>query len=416
MRTLVALALILAGFPLGALAAAPGQGSAPLRIAFIDPLSGPFALTGEVALKRFRQEAEEAGRAAGTKIEIVPLDNKGSPQESVTMLRRAIDQGIRYVAQGQGSGAALALVEAIERHNERDPARTVLFLNYAALDPALTNERCSFWHFRFDAHVEMRMEALTSHLARQPQVRRVYLVVQDYSFGHQFAAAARAMLARKRPDVEIVGEDRHPPGQVRDFAPYIAKIRAARADAVLTGNWGNDMNLLVKAAREARLEANFYTFFASSPGAVEAMGEAGIGRVRDVTDWHPNAASRATLRRATAFRARTGDEFHFYRVGILVRMLTEAVAKARSAEPREVAFALEDMDAPTDLGEARMRARDHQLVAPLVVAGLERSARVGGPREVRVESGSGLGWRTLERLPAYVAATATSCEMRRPAR
>ena len=415
MRALLFLGLILALPPAGALAAAP-TGSAPLRIAFIDPLSGPFALTGEIALKRFRQEAEDVGRAAGLAIEIVPLDNKGSAQESVTMLRRAIDHGIRYVTQGQGSGAALALVEAIERHNARDPAREVLYLNYAALDPSLTNGRCSFWHFRFDSHVEMRMEALTSHLARQPQVRRVYLVVQDYSFGHQFAAAAREMLARKRPDIEIVGEDRHAPGQVRDFAPYVAKIRAARADAVLTGNWGNDMNLLVKAAREARLEASFYTFFASSPGAVEAMGEAGVGRVRDVTDWHPNAASRATLRRATAFRARTGEEFHFYRVGVLMRMLAEAVAKARSAEPRAVALALENLDAQTDLGEARMRARDHQLIAPLVIADLERSARAGGPREVRVESGSGLGWRTLERLPAYVAATPTSCDMRRPAR
>jgi branched-chain amino acid transport system substrate-binding protein len=385
-----------------------------LRIAFIDPLSGPFALTGEIALKRFRQEAEHA---AGLRVEIVPLDNKGSAQESVTMLRRAVDQGIRYVAQGQGSGAAVALVEAIERHNERDPARAVLLLNYAALDPALTNERCSFWHFRFDAHVEMRMEALTSHLARAPDIRRVYLVVQDYSFGHQFAAAARAMLARKRPDIEIVGEDRHPPGQVRDFAPYIAKIRAARADAVLTGNWGNDMNLLVKAAREAKLDTRFYTFFASSPGAVAAMGEAALGRVRDVTDWHANLGRPATLRRASEFRQRTGEDFHFYRVGTLMRMLAAAVAEARSVEPRAVAFALEGARIQTDLGEVRMRARDHQLLAPLVVAGLARSAAAGGPRELRVEAEkSGLGWQTLERVPEYVAATPTSCEMRRPAR
>ena len=36
----------------------------------------------------------------------------------------------------------------------------MLLLNYSAVDPALTNERCSFWHFRFDAHANMRIAAL----------------------------------------------------------------------------------------------------------------------------------------------------------------------------------------------------------------------------------------------------------------
>ena len=225
-----------------------------VRVAFIDPLSGPFANTGESALRHFRAAVERDAvlralnggrsdaRASGridSRIEIVPFDNKASAQEALVQLRAAIDQGIRFVLQGQSSAAALALIDAIDKHNLRNPGQEVLFLNYAALDPELTNAKCSFWHFRFDAPVDMRMEALVEAIVRDGTAKNLYLIGQDYSFGRSVAQTARAMLARKMPAVRIVGDDLHPIGTVRDFAPYIAKIKAAGADAVITGNWGN---------------------------------------------------------------------------------------------------------------------------------------------------------------------------------
>ncbi len=398
-----------------ALAFAGSVSAEPVRIGFIDPLSGPFALTGEIALKRFRQEAARAKREDAIEFEIVPFDNKASAQESLTVLQQAIDRGIRFVAQGQGSGAALAILEAVYRHNERNPGKEILYLNYAAIDPLLTEAKCSFWHFRFDPHVGMRMRALAAHLAARPAIRSAYLVVQDYSFGHQFARTARELGAAMRPDLEFVGEDRHPIGQVRDFAPYIAKIRTSGADAVLTGNWGNDINLLVKAAREGALAAEFYTFYSGSPGALSAMGEAGVGRVHDVTDWHPNEAGAATRRLVEEFRSDYGAEFHFYRVNTLFRLLAQALARARSADPAAVARALEGMTLATDLGEVRMRAEDHQLLAPIVVASLHKDSAHGGPKEVRLDSeGTGLGWKTEARFSATEVAVPSDCRMRRP--
>src|SRR5213076_1701367 len=96
---------------------------------------------------------------------------------------------------------------ALDKHNAREPARRALFLNYSAVDPALTNERCSFWHFRFDAHADMRLAALTDALRDDREVTRAYLIGQDYSFGQGFAKTARAMIAAKRPDVTIVGDE-----------------------------------------------------------------------------------------------------------------------------------------------------------------------------------------------------------------
>ena len=126
-----------------------------VKIAFIDPLSGPFATTGTNGLAEWEFAAEElvnkqGGVLGGKKLEIVAFDNKISPKESLIQLQVAIDQGIKFIAQGNSSGVASALTDAINKHNRRNPDNRVLFLNYSAVAPELTNEKCNFWHFRFD--------------------------------------------------------------------------------------------------------------------------------------------------------------------------------------------------------------------------------------------------------------------------
>ena len=129
-------------------------------------------------------------------------------------------------------------------------------MNYAAVDPDLTNSKCSFWHFRLDADTSMKMEALTTFIKDQKDIHKVYIIGQNYAHGVQVAKYAKADLARKRPDIEVVGEDLHPLAKVTDFAPYVAKIKASGADTVITGNWGSDLSLLVKASNEAGLTSS----------------------------------------------------------------------------------------------------------------------------------------------------------------
>ncbi len=414
-----------------ALAAVKGVGAqqrtasgafAPVRIAFIDPLSGPFANTGESALKHFRAafERPEVTRALrGARVQLVPLDNKASAQEALIQLRVAADQGIRYVLQGQSSAAALALIDAIDKHNARNPGREMVFFNYAALDPDLTNAKCSFWHFRFDASVDMRMEALVEALVRDGRAKNIYLVGQDYSFGRHVARSAREMLARKLPAARVVGEDLHPIGTVRDFSPYIAKIKAAGADAVITGNWGTDLALLVKSAREMGFNGDFYTFYAGSPGAVTAIGRAGVGRLKQVNEWHPNVVEgnkRVLAAQADQFRQRYAEDLRYLRFFTLADMFAAAVAKAGSIEPLQVAHALEGMRLDTPTGEVQMRALDHQLIQPLYVSTLAMVAAQGGPKDVVADTEqSGTGFQTNARIEGYATAQPTTCAMVRPA-
>ncbi len=300
----------------------------PIRLGMIEGLSGPFANAGEAVARNLHFAVARVNARGGVRLPggarplaLATFDSKGQVEEALLQLKRASDDGVRFILQGNSSAVAGALIDAIGRHNERAPAGRQLLLNYSAVDPALTNERCSFWHFRFDAHAEMRMAALMQVIEADPRVRRVYLINQDYSFGREVARSARDMLARWRPDVQIVGDELHPLGRIRDFAPYAAKIRQAGADTVITGNWGNDLTFLVRAARDAGLEASFYTFYGNGLGAPAAIGEAGVGRVRAVAEWHYNAGLPAMDAVYADFRKRypePRDDYFQARMTVLI--------------------------------------------------------------------------------------------------
>ena len=194
-----------------------------VKIGYIDPLSGGGASVGEVGLKTFQFMADELnakGGILGHKVEIVPLDNKTNPQESLIQAQKAIDAGVRYLTQGNGSSVGGALEDFVSKYNDRNPGKEVLYFNYAAVDPIMTNEKCSFWHFRWDANSDIKMEALTNYMKTVPAIKKVYLINQDYSFGQSVRTQARAMLKTKRPDIEIVGDELHPLLKITDFAPY----------------------------------------------------------------------------------------------------------------------------------------------------------------------------------------------------
>jgi len=268
---------------LAVLAVVAGLGAARadevVKLAYIDPLSGSLAATGQLGEQHFRFAIDRvnARQAAGPgrRLELVPLDNEVSPDKSLTLLRKAIDDGVHYIAQGNGSSVAFALSDAIAKNNRRAPNQAVMFLNYAAVDPGLTNEKCTWWHFRFDADVDMKMRALTDYLVSQPAVKKVYVFNPDYSFGVSVEKAAQAMLANRRPDLQIVGAERVPLGKIKDFTPYIQKMQAAGADAVVTGNWGADLALLAKAAGDSGFKGTFFTYYLGSSDVIAGVGNGG---------------------------------------------------------------------------------------------------------------------------------------------
>ena len=397
--------------------AGPAAAQGVLKIAYLEGLSGPFGNVGEVGLRHLQFAAErinEKGGVLGGKIEVVPFDTKTSPQEAQLVFKQLVDQGIRYMVQGNGSAVALALSEAMGKHNSRNPDKTVLYLNYGAVDPALTNDKCNFYHFRFDADVDMKMQALTNYMAAQKSIGKVYLINQDYSFGQSVAKAARAMLNQKRPDIQIVGDDLHPLGKVKDFAPYVAKIKASGADAVVTGNWGNDVALLIKAAKDAGLAIDFYTYYAGGLGTPPVIGEAGVGHLKQVTVFHSNIGGSGTVGLVEAYRKRfpdSKDDFYWTSIMNGMEMLTRAMEKAKSTDPTKVALAMEGMKIDTITGEVALRADNHQVVQPIFISTFSKAN--GKDVKFDVER-TGYGFKTDARIEAKDTALPTTCKFQRP--
>jgi branched-chain amino acid transport system substrate-binding protein len=390
----------------------PNPAAADVKLAYIDPLSGGAASAGINAQKHFLYLVDKinaAGGLNGEKLTITFYDNKVDPQESLIALKKALDEGARYIFQGNGSAVALALSDAISKYNERNPGKEALYFNYAAIDPALTNAKCNFWHFRFDSDVDMKMTALINFMSSQPQIKKVYLINQDYSFGKAVAAAARKMLGEKRPDVQIVGDELHPLQKVQDFSPYVAKIKASGADTVITGNWSNDMLLLLKAGKDAGLKVTWYTYYADALGAPTAIGRDGNGVVKVVTSYHTNAMPDLDPD-AAAFKKRfTGkeDEFAYYRLNTAFMMFAAAAGKAKSNDPVKVARALEGMKWTSSVGEVEMRADNHQLLQPLFVATFSDNVKFDAEK-------TGLGFKTDLKVEAKDTAIPTTCQMQRP--
>lgn len=396
----------------------------PIRIGMVEGLSGAFANAGEAVYRNLLLAIERVNARGGVKLPggarslaLLRFDSQGSVDGTLAMLKAALDQGVGFVMQGNSSAAAAALVDAMAKHNVREPDRRALYLNYSAVDPALTNENCSFWHFRFDANADMRLGALTDVLRDDLQVKKVFLIGQDYSFGQQVSKAARADIASKRPDIQIVGDELHPLGRVKDFLPYAAKIKASGAQAVLTGNWGNDLTLLVKAARESGVDARFYTFYGNALGAPAAIGEAGVGRVLAVAEWHPNVGTLASERFYAEYRQRfpkPQDDYVFARMHVMVEMLSRAIERARDTDAVKVAHALEGMAIDRNLlgglHEGYLRASDHQLIQPLYVSLMER---VGSPGVPHDNEGSGFGFRTVRYVAPRLTELPTRCRMER---
>ncbi len=400
---------------------------APIKVAMIESLSGPFGNTGEAVFRNLIWAVERVNARGGVKLAgtgsavggqrplaLERYDSKGQTEEALSALKSAIDDGAQFIMQGNSSATAAALIDAINKHNEREPGKRVLFLNYSAVDPILTNEKCSFWHFRFDAHADMRMSALMEVLRDDTALKSVYIIGQDYSFGHAVAREAKRQLRQQRADVQVVGEELHPLGRIKDFLPYATKIKASGAQAVITGNFGNDLTLLVKAAKEVGFEGKFYTFYGNALGAPAAIGDAGIGKVVAVADWLPNVQTTRSEAFYQSFRERfpkPADDYVHMRMQLMVESLVQAIEKTGTTNSIAVAAQLEKADVTVGSQRGTMRASDHQFQQALVVGMMDRQGTPGVKFDVE---GSGYGFRVIKTISAASAEQPTTCTMERP--
>ena len=404
---------ILLGLVLAIAGSSAALAQQTIKVAYTDPLSGPFAQVGDANLKQMRYIIDfinAKGGALGKKFELVPFDNKSQPSDALIALKSATDQNMPFIMQCSGSNIAAALIDGVNKHNDRNPDNRIIYLNCGAVAPELTNEQCSFWHFRFDLHAAMKAEVMVRALPKD--TTQVYLINQDYLFGQSVQRELKTYLAKLRPDVQIVGDELIPLGKIKDFSPYITKIKASGAQALMTGNWGPDMNLLIKAGIDAGADLRYYTFYAHLAGGPTAIGAAGENRVLSVMPFSENVSVETGNKEAEAFTKgfRDKHKFDFTSAGFrtIFEYLQAAVNKAGSLDATKIAYALEGMSIRDFLGfETTMRKADHQLIGEYFVGTFKKGVKYDA-------EGTGLGWATEATILAKDIDQPNSCKMKRP--
>ena len=385
-----------------------------LKIGMIDPLSGPMADVGKIFENHLRFAADQInarGGINGIKLEVLAYDNKLSTAESQAALQAAVGAGVKAVFVGGGSAAASAVVAAANRNNARNPDKQVLVFNYGGYDPDLVGKQCSFWHFLTDAQVEMRMKAMSEFVKKSADIKKVYFLNPDYSFGRQWTAYGKKLIGAARPDVQFVGEDFFPTGMVKDFSPYIAKMRAAGADTVVSGNWGNDMALMIRAAGDSGYKLRVLTHSSANKSTMIALSAAKTVKLSMVGDWYPGANNPELTAQATAFEAKYQEPFYLARLSVGTELLQKGIEKARSTDPLKIALALENLSYKSVVGDVTMRKDDHQFLSPQIIY---TSHPVDGKRVTKGFDGTDYGFIKESESSAQSLTLPNECDMKRP--
>ena len=384
-----------------------------IKIALIDALSGPYAELGFATLRQYQEviaHANSNGGALGLKLEIVPLDDQSTVEQALGNLQLAIRQGIRYVSHGNNPQVALALAEAIDHHNRENPGRTVLFLDVGDGAPQLDNEQCSFWHFRFDAGFEMKLRTLLDGIPEDGSIKTVYLLNQDDPWGHYAGRETLRLLNEKRPEIQVVGDDVHPLGKVKDFSGYLAKIRDSGADAIVTADRGADLVGIMKAAAKSGGEASIFVLSNWVSAAPAAIGEQGENRVTGGFTWHANVGSSLLDLFSEDYRSKHGEDWNGLALYVAIQMLVTSMETARSTDPLQVAVVLEGLSFLGANGPTAMRDDNHQLLQPLFLATLTTPGDGTG----HTAAGAKLGWQTVLRKEPDETWLDSVCKMERP--
>jgi len=381
-----------------------------VRIAFIDPLSGAMSDVGRNGLRSWAFMAEAMSGVGGPRFIVAGFDNKGSPQESLNALKAAVDQGFRYIVQGNGSGVAAAISEALVRHNLRHPEQPVVQINYAAMDPALTTDKCSPWHVRIDADTAMKSQALARYMVEQPGLQRIYLLNQNYAHGQQFSLYFKQALAALRPDLQVVGDDLHPPFQGRDFGSYVRSLLTSDAQALVTANWGADLRDLVRSLTDAKSVVPLYAYYPNLQGVPTALAKASNRfPVYQVACSHTNQLGPAG-ELAQRFEDKHGEDFVVYAAYDGIAMLRHAMTQAVTTDSAQIAARLSGMIFPGFNGPVQLRADDHQLQKGVYIARWQKVS-AAYPRDAE---GTGHTFAPLRYFDPWSIRIPARCDMQRP--
>lgn len=386
----------------------------PLKIGILESLSGPQASTGRLYANAIRfgiGEINKAGGFNGVPITIVEYDNGGDASGAAAKLQQAATDGVHIVMQGASSAIAGQISDDIRKHNIRNKGKEMVFVNFGGSASELRGAACHFHTFHFTFTAPMAAGALAQTMSKDGTLgKRVFSINQNYSWGQDMERSIKANAAKY--GYTVVDSVLHDVNRIQDFAPYVAKITAAKPDSVLTANWSNDLLLLMKATGDAGLKVTFGTTFLDQPGNIANAGPVALGHY--VANAFNIEAGKADF--VEPFKAATGHIPAFVEPATVNGMrligsgLKSVDFKGGKVDMNKVALSLEQASYKTEQGAWSVRKEDHQMIMPIFVSKVAKGAKYP-------VDGTDMGFVPVANIPATEALAffpvQASCKMQR---
>jgi branched-chain amino acid transport system substrate-binding protein len=283
-------------------------------------------------------------------------DSEIKPDVATRKMRKAIlKENIKYFGEGASSGVMAAMVSVAKENN-------AIAISWGAEAASLSGANCSRNFFRTSLNKDMQSNALAKWVADNGK-KRVFMIAQDYSFGHEAVAAFKKKLKELNPKVQLVGEIYHKIGEI-DYAPYITQIIAAKPEVIFTSNWGNDLQLLIKQAKPMGLDALFACYFLNDFIAIKSIGDpkAVIGNITAAA-YMLSIPTQKNKDFVAAYHKANGyyPSWLHAKSYIAVMFWAEAVKKAGTADNVDAVIkAWEGLTYDGPAGKQYMRPEDHQ--------------------------------------------------------
>ena len=389
----------------------------PIKIALIETLSGGQAVTGKLfqSSVKYGLDKVNADKAWPDGIQLLEYDNQGGPPEAADKVKAAINDGAVIIIQGASSAIGGQITADVQKHNARNPGTEVMYINVGAEAMEFTGTKCHFYHFRWNGNAEIRLKAMLTAMKEANVLgTKAFVIGQNYSWGHDVQKLTNQYASKY--GYTIVGDVIHDVNKIQDFAPYVAKIKDAAPDTVVTGNWSNDLLLLMKAAGDSGLKARFASYWLDQPGNIANAGETAVGHYAQ-SSFFPDANGDKSAAFAEDFKAKTGQypvnvQGHtthgMWGIGEALKALGGKAGDKLSI--KALAFAMEKVTVETSMGPVKMRADDHQALIPLAVAVVSKDAKFKADNTDK-------GFKTIKLLSGEEASgpVQESCKMERPA-
>ncbi|MDM0066384.1 branched-chain amino acid ABC transporter substrate-binding protein [Variovorax sp. J31P207] len=407
--------LVRAALPASLLLAAVAQ-AAPVKIGMVETLSGPQASSGQAYRAGVRYAIDKfnaSGGWNGEPVQLIEYDNQGGPAGASEKLKAAVADGVQIIVQGSSSAIGGQITEDVRKYNLRNPGKEVVYINVGAEALELTGDKCNFYHFRFAGNAQIRAKALVQAMKEAKALgTKVYSINQNYSWGQDMEQAIVDNAGAG--GYQLVEKTLHDVNKIQDFAPYVSKISASGAETVITGNWSNDLLLMMKAAKASGLKARFGTVYLDQPGNVSNAGDLAIGNFV-VHAFNAEAAGAAGERFVADYTAKIGHAPVFVEPQTVfgLDMVTDALKRTKpvggALDVNAFAKALEAGKFMTPMGEMSMRAADHQVQMPLVVSVVSKDAKYKA-------DGTDMGFKPVKVFSAEAISVPAqaSCKMQRP--